>query len=223
MKHNNYKQKNRVNAVEESSQSEDEVYISAIRSGEKKNWTEKLQVGNLRITVKLDTGAECNVLPRHLMNKTKAILKPSRTKNLISYTEDKMAVLGETELLCKLKNEETKIIFKVVEEKVSPILGLETCEKLGLVARVKTLKVSQYTDNIFEGLGCYKDYVYDIDLIENPKLEIKPSRRVPHAIRAEVKQELDRMVKLDVIKPETEPTPAVSPMVVVRQKDKIRI
>lgn len=31
------------------------------------------------------------------------------------------------------------------------------------------------------------------------------------------------MVKLDVIKPETEPTPAVSPMVVVRQKGKLRI
>ena len=54
--------------------------------------------------------------------------------------------------------------------------------------------------------------------IENPKLEIKLSRRTPHAIRDEVQQELDRMVKLDVIKPETEPIPAVSPMVVVRHQ-----
>lgn len=217
------KLKNRVNALEESSNSEDDVYVSAISAGRKKNWIEKIQVGNVKFTVKLDTGAECNVLPRHLMDKTKASLKPSRTRNLISYTDDKMAVLGETELLCKLKNEETNIVFKVVEEKVTPILGLDTCEKLGLIARVKTLKESQCTDDIFEGLGCYKDYEYDIDLIENPKLEIKPSRRIPHAIREEVKAELDRMVKLDVIKPETEPTPAVSPMVVVRQKGKIRI
>ncbi|KAJ8707826.1 hypothetical protein PYW07_011503 [Mythimna separata] len=205
------KQKNRVNTVEENSNSsEDEVYITAISAGEKKDWTEKIQVGKVKFIAKLDTGAQCNVLPRHLINKTKASLKPSRTKNLISYTEDKMAVLGEAELLCKIKNEENKIIFKVVEEKVTPILGLDTCEKLELIARVKTLKESESKDDIFEGLGCYKDYEYDIDLIENPKFEIKPSRRIPHAIRDEVKQELDRMVKLDVIKPETQPTPALT-------------
>ncbi|GBP16998.1 Retrovirus-related Pol polyprotein from transposon 17.6 [Eumeta japonica] len=203
-KNNANKQKNRVNAIEESSNSDDEVYISTIITGEKKNWTENVQVGSVKFTVKLDTGAECNVLPRHLMDKAKGRLKPSRTKNLISYTDDRMAVLGETDLQCKLKNEKQNITFKVVEERVMPILGLNTCEKLGLIARVKTLK--EGTDDIFEGLGCYKDYEYDIDLIENPKLEIKALRKIPHAIRHEVKQELDRMVKLDVIKPETAPT-----------------
>ena len=44
-----------------------------------------------------------SVLPKYLIDKTKASLKPSRTKNLISYTDDKMAVLGESELLCKIK------------------------------------------------------------------------------------------------------------------------
>ncbi|GLV46158.1 hypothetical protein CBL_02874 [Carabus blaptoides fortunei] len=100
------KLKNRVNAVEESSNSEDDLYLSAISTGGKKNWTEKIQIGNVKFTAKLDTGAECNVLPRYLMDKTKANLKPSRTRNLISYTEDKMAVKGEAELFCKLKSEE---------------------------------------------------------------------------------------------------------------------
>ncbi|GBP14486.1 Uncharacterized protein K02A2.6 [Eumeta japonica] len=220
-KNNANKQKNRVNAIEESSNSDDEVYISTIITGEKKNLTENVQVGSVKFTVKLDTGAVCNVLLRHLMDKAKGKLKPSRTKNLMSCTDDRMAVLGETDLQCKLKNEKQNITFKIVEERVMPILGLNTCEKLGLIARVKTLK--EGTDDIFEGLGCYKDYEYDIDLIENPKLEIKASRKIPHAIRHEVKQELDRMVKLDVIKPETAPTPAVSPMVIVKQKGKIRI
>ncbi|CAH2108120.1 unnamed protein product [Euphydryas editha] len=209
--------------AKESSNSEDDVYISAISTSGNNNWTEEIKVGNVKFKVKLDTEAECNVLPRYLMDKTNASLKASRTKNLINYTDDKMAVLGETELRCKVKNEETNIVFKIVQENVTPILGLETCEKLRLIARVKTLKETHSKEDIFEGLGCYKDYEYDIDLIENPKLEIKPSRRIPHAIRDEVKRELDRMVKLDVIKPETEPTPAVSPMVVVRQKGKIRI
>ena len=85
------KQKNRVNALEESSNSEDDVYISTITTGDKKNWTEKIQVGDMKFTVKLDTRSEYNVLP-------KASLKPSRTKIVISYTDVKMAVLGESEL-----------------------------------------------------------------------------------------------------------------------------
>lgn len=132
------KRKNKVNILEESSNSEDEIYISTISAGERKDWTEIIQVGNVKFSVKLDTGAECNVLPRHLVDKTKASLQPSRTKNLISYTDDRMTVLGEVKLQCKLKNEEAKVLFKVVQEKVTPILGLQTCERLGLVARVKT-------------------------------------------------------------------------------------
>ena len=84
------KQNNIVNALEESSNYEDDLYISAITTGNKKNWTEKIQVGNVKFTVKLDTGAECNVLPKYLIDKTKASLKPSQTKNLISCTDDKM-------------------------------------------------------------------------------------------------------------------------------------
>ncbi|GBP81081.1 Transposon Tf2-9 polyprotein [Eumeta japonica] len=79
----------------------------------------------------------------------------------------------------------------VVKEKVTPILGLDTCEKLELIVRVKTLKESECKDDIFKGLGYYKDHGYDIDLIENPKLEIKPSRRIPHAIRDEMDLEED--------------------------------
>ena len=74
------KQKNRVNALEESLNSEDDLYISAITTGDKKNWTEKIEVGDVNFTVKLDTGAECNVLPKSLIDKTKASLKPSWTK-----------------------------------------------------------------------------------------------------------------------------------------------
>lgn len=92
--------------------------------------------------------------------------------------------------------------------------------KLGLITRVNQVKLN---DSIFEGLGCLKGYEYDIDLIENPTFVITPPRRIPHKIRDDVKQELDRMVKLDVIEPMKEATPSVSPMVVVRKNNKIRI
>lgn len=75
--------------------------ILSINSGQIKNVSGKLigqfnifewaiekaeKVGNVKFTFKLDTGAEFNVLARHLVEKTKASLKACRTRNLISYT-----------------------------------------------------------------------------------------------------------------------------------------
>lgn len=67
MKKQDNKQKNRVNATEESSNCEGEIYISVVSGGEK-HWTEKIQ-----FTIKLHTGAQYNVLPTHLLDKTKVI------------------------------------------------------------------------------------------------------------------------------------------------------
>lgn len=59
--------------------------------------------------------------------------------------------------------------------------------------------------------------------MKDPKFKIISARRLPHAIKDQTKQELDRMVDLKVITPVSEPTPAVCPMLVVKKGDKIRI
>lgn len=91
----------------------------------------------------------------------------------------------------------------------------------GLVKRIQTLERAD--ESIFKGLGCLKDYEYDIDLIKKPDLKIHHPRRIPYAIRDDVKKELDNMVKMNVIRPVTEAIPVVSPMVIVRKNNKIRI
>ncbi|XP_062544588.1 uncharacterized protein K02A2.6-like isoform X2 [Armigeres subalbatus] len=77
--------------------------------------------------------------------------------------------------------------------------------------------------SLFNGLGCIKGFVYDIDLVENPVFRNDPPRRIPHALRSNVKEELDSMLKMGVIEPITEPTPILNAMVIVRQKGKLRI
>ena len=76
---------------------------------------------------------------------------------------------------------------------------------------------------MFDGLGCYKNFEHDMDFVENPKFRIIPPRRIPHATRNDVKSELDRMTDLGVMSPITEPTPAVSPLMIVKRNDKLRI
>jgi len=101
-------------------------------------------------------------------------------------------------------------MFLLVKETVCPILGMETSER-------------ENFPHLFEGLTCTKNYVYDIELVENPNFRKHPARVIPHTLRETVKKELDQMERVKVISKATEPTPAVSPMVIVKQKDKIRI
>lgn len=100
------------------------------------------------------------------------------------------------------------------------MLGLQSCAATGLIKRIDSVDVDP---SVFEGLGCLKDFVYDIDFIDNPSFEIHAARKIPHAYRQQVKEELDSMEKQGVIRKITEATPAVSPMVVVKQRGRIRI
>ncbi|KAJ8884063.1 hypothetical protein PR048_015920 [Dryococelus australis] len=63
-------------------------------------------------------------------------------------------------------------------------------------------------------------FVYDIDLVDQPNFIMYAPRKVPYCIRDAVKHELDTMVANDTIELITEPTSAVSPMVVVHKNGK---
>ncbi|XP_058447835.1 uncharacterized protein LOC131428145 [Malaya genurostris] len=96
----------------------------------------------------------------------------------------------------------------IVKETVTPILGRKTCIAQQLIARVNDVQVND--SDIYNGLGCVKNYVYDIDLIDNPQWKMRPARHVPHSIRDAVKKELDSMEKLGVIERIHDPTPVVN-------------
>ncbi|XP_062542356.1 uncharacterized protein K02A2.6-like [Armigeres subalbatus] len=146
-------------------------------------------------------------------------LRPSKTKWLVSFSNHRLKVIGEIDPVCRIKNKDSHITFKVVEESVVPVLGKETCISQRLIARVDAV----LDEAVYDGLGCVKDYVYDIDLIKDPQWEARPARHVPHSIRAAVKDELDSMERLGVIERIHAPTPVVNAMVLVKRNERIRI
>lgn len=215
-------------ASSQSSNSSDTMYIGSITVPSKEeDWMELIKVGNKAFHAKLDSGAQCNVLPLHIIEKLGVIgeIKQSEVKKLVTFSDHKLSVIGELKLKCRIKHRNTELKFLIVKEKVQPIIGKKTCEEEKLLVRVQSVKINPKLDEkqIFNGLGCFKGYEYDIDLVENPSFEICPARTIPLAIKETVKQELDKMVKMDVIKPVTKPTAAVSPLVIVKKGDKIRL
>lgn len=246
-KHNKFSKK--VNAMEAENEysdddSDEEYEINNVElnkeqyrvnffNKEDEKWTAAFMANGEIINTKLDSGAECNVLPLKEVKRIKAKIVESPTKRLITYNNQKIDVIGEVRVPCRNKKHTQVVVFKVVKENLQPILGRRMCEKMGFIKRVRKLdidvieaptstKQQKAVEPKPSEIGCYKDYEYDIDLVDEPSFKIIPPRRIPHAIRDQVKGELERMVKMKIIEPVSEPTPAVSAMLAVN-KGKLRV
>ncbi len=222
-----------VEAQGESEDSECELFIGEITvdSCHKSAWTEKIFIGDSVIEFKLDTGSEADIIPlKDFQQITGAKLAPSKLK-LVSYSGHKVIPEGQT--IAVVKGHSIK--FQVVKN-VDAILGRDSCELLGYLKRINTVLassrlanndkrdlLSEYSD-VFKGLGLIesaKNQHLEVDKTVTPTVD--PPRRIPHALREQVKNELDKMEKAGVIMKQTEPTPWVNSMVVVRSPGKVRV
>ncbi|XP_073966936.1 uncharacterized protein [Choristoneura fumiferana] len=93
------------------------------------DWYEQAAMPNgVKIKFKLDSGSQCNVISRKIVEKTKMQIKPSTTKYLTSFSNHKMAVLGEVQMKTTIKGQSKLIKYIVVEEDVSPVLDMKNTE-----------------------------------------------------------------------------------------------
>ena len=79
----------------------------------------------------------------------------SRTK-LASYSGHHIETLGATNLTCVIKNTKHNVKYFVTEMDNTAILGVEACQKLGLIEKFDSVGVEiteEYADS-FKGLGC---------------------------------------------------------------------
>jgi RNase H-like domain found in reverse transcriptase/Reverse transcriptase (RNA-dependent DNA polymerase)/Integrase zinc binding domain/Integrase core domain len=221
----------KVNAIDDvdDSYSEEEYRLEYFEFDEddddnEEDWYEKVQIAGQEIVFKLDTGAQCNVLPKRLVEKVGGTITQTNTKRLVTYDGGKIRVLGDSKLQCIVKNKPCNVLFKVIEQNFRPILGRKACRSLKLIMRVDTTAMEDDFEELFSGLGCVKNFQYDIDIDENAVFDHKPARRIPQSMKEAVKKELAKMVADDVIAPVEGVTPITSNMVIVRKnKDKIRI
>ena len=117
------------------------------------------------------------------------------------------------------------LLFQVVEDPLVPLLSAEACEQLGLLqinfAMCNDDIILKFPD-VFEGLGCLPgSYEIAIDHLVSP-VKHAP-RRVPVSIKTRVKEELDRLVNLQVITTVKEPTEWISSMICVKKPNKLCI
>lgn len=181
-------------------------------------WLKECIINNkLIVKFRLDTGADCNILPAHLFNKlnlNNSLIKPKKT--LRGITGHKIKALGVANLNIKTaKNQNFSFNTNFYVMNVNKaLLSLDTCIRLKLIERkscnninnvqeardsdnkeqvqVNEFKIDKLIENykdVFDGLGCSKEK-YTIKLNKNAIPIIHPPRKVPFAIQDKLKNKL---------------------------------
>ncbi|XP_063952169.1 uncharacterized protein K02A2.6-like [Lytechinus pictus] len=195
----------------------------------REEWKVNLIVNNEPVEFKIDTGAQANILPETIYHKLKPKPKLQKAKvKLTGYYETNIPVKGRYYVQMEYKGIKHSVQCLIIPGNRQPLLGLRTSEELYLVKRVyhvdkqteiKTGKtVVQDYDNVFVGLGCLPGK-HHITLKDNAQPVQHACRKVPFPIQKKLKEELDKMENMDVIKQVDEPTDWMSSLVVVKKKN----
>lgn len=198
-----------------------------------------INVGKEPVKFQLDTGATCNVISKVTLERCLGPVmldQPSRV--LTMYNQSTIKPLGQCTLqLHNYKNGKSyETEFVVLEREAMPLLGSETIQEMDLVKvqlenilsieikdhmyrkpLTKEMLLLEYPD-VFEGTGKFED-PYHLEIDENAVPVVHPPRKVPVALKAELKEELERLQALEIIAPVSEPTPWVSSMVIARKSN----
>uniref|UniRef100_A0ABM0MBB2 Uncharacterized protein K02A2.6-like n=1 Tax=Saccoglossus kowalevskii TaxID=10224 RepID=A0ABM0MBB2_SACKO len=232
---------------DEVSDSDDSIFkidtIGAVQYGHRKKFyipiTFRDTTGETRINCQLDTGATCNVMTYNDLCDIKQHGKPAlekTTARLKLYDDSIVNAIGECNLICKVKDKEYTLNFKVIAGKQKPLLSGDTCTNMGLITlnvvnsisqeatptcTSKDNVIKQYND-VFEGLGCLPgEYKIEIDSTIKPVQHVP--RRVPIPLKAKLKAKINEMERKGIIKKVTKSTDWISSIVVVLKPNKLRV
>ena len=225
------------NTVTTSSHSPSSFQIGALDGAAvEKTWKLRMIANSLPINFKLDTGAQANILPHSVFHQLspRPQLHPASTRLFAYGAEFPLAVEGQC--ICDVQFEggrSRKLRFFVLSPTVTaePLLGLQACDQLNLIMRVSAVEspeleavrndpvAREYID-LFDGVGRMDLYTYKIRLREGAlPFALATARKVPYNLYDKVRLEIQRMMRLGVVKEVVEPTEWASPMVVIPKKD----
>ena len=239
----------KVNQIEmhsnlDNPESGDEFYVGAVFSSHNSDnqsrkiftidssttsWNVSLSTDGTNINYQIDTGAEVNVLPKscyRTLNRKPRLLQTD--VKLTAYNGTTIPVLGRCISMIKRNGKNIPTAFIVAETLSPPVLGAKSSENLNLIKRIMSVN-TQNTDLISEYSDCFGELgtlPKTHHIRTNPDIPpvIHSARRIPIALRERLSTELQRMVKMGVIEPVTEPTEWVSQLVVAEKPNgKLRV
>ena len=150
--------------------SDEEFLISCLDSGgmneqcqdgTSMEWLTKVSINNCHISLKVDTGAQINVISQRdllLLNPRPRMLK--RHITLRSYQGQRIPCMGLCTLTIRSGNGNISALFAIVPEKFQSILGLSTAMKMGILDIPRNDRFTQHEVLVGnEGKGRFNESV----------------------------------------------------------------
>ena len=194
-----------------------------------------INVGKTPVRFQLDSGALCNVVSAQTLENCLGEVELKRTtKRLSMYNRTTVQQLGLCQLeLCNTKNGKVyQVEFTVLRQDYTRLRGSETTQEMDLIqvlfenilsfdlsSKGKPLTkepLNAKFPDVLNGTGKLHE-LYHLEIEADAIPVVHPPRKVPIAIKPQLKEELERLHKLGILAPVTEPTPWVSSMVVVKK------
>lgn len=127
-----------INTIRTSKEDQTECLLISpiVQEDNKRDWMETITLpNNIKIKFKLKSGAQCNVISKKIAEKTKLRILNSKTKRLISFSNNEISVVGECTANESHRNKSKVINFLVADKALQPILGKGTYVELGHIQR----------------------------------------------------------------------------------------
>lgn len=191
------------------------------------DWIQAVTINGNVIPMKLDTGAQVNILSEADFKTLKNPPKLHKVKErLRAYGDNDIPVMGGCRLKITAKGNTHNQYFYIVNGSSQPILGRSSCENMNLVRRVDDNQIRTTSDtallhefrHVFEGLGELPGE-HNIVLDENISPVVHPSRKIPFILHDQLKKQLDKMEELKVITKVSEPTDWVNSLVIAKKSN----
>ncbi|XP_046812674.1 uncharacterized protein K02A2.6-like [Lucilia cuprina] len=211
------------NVCEDDLPEEDSLFIGSLTENGKSNiWNISVNVSGHDIICQVDTGAQTNLMSLNTF-KSLGINKVDKNvvTNIVTFSGEKLPVFGKIFLTFYYENLGYSTYFYVLNMKCNNVIGLELAKEMNLIKSVNTIDSEKILNNfseMFQGLGKLKEKCH-LKVKENCQPVVDPPRRVPFSLHQPLKIELERMVKIEVIKEVKEPTDWVNSIVLVTKSN----
>jgi hypothetical protein len=214
------------------SNTDGEDYLYSVRN--KQTPQVRVTVCKVPFEATIDTGATINVIDKSTFSKIDGVhLKKTSIKAFAYMSDTPVRFIGKFEAIVETRKRVAVATFYVASKEDSGnLISSSTAQELGLISihvhSVSPSTCDQKIDQIlhrhakvFHGLGKLKGEQVKLNIDTSYPPKAQPQRRIPFHVREKVTAELEQLENSDIIErvPESQPTPWVSPVVVVPKKD----
>lgn len=107
--------------------------------------------------------------------------------------------------------------FAIADRSCQSVLGRQSCFELGCIKRIYNINIDSYND-LFHGFGCLPG-TYHIVIDSSIEPVVSAPRKVPLGLRDSLRDELNKIVDLRVLRKVSHPTPWVNALDIASKKN----